>query len=305
MGTSTSDDAAVYKLSEDIALVQTMDFFPPIVDDPYSFGAVAAANSLSDIYAMGARPLIALNIVCFPADLPMELLAGILKGGAEKVAEAGAIIAGGHTIDDEEPKYGLAVTGIVKPGEQLSNATAKAGDHLILTKPIGTGIMVNAIKGRLVGKDAEDGLVHIMSTLNKTASEIMVKIGVNACTDVSGFGLLGHLREMSEGSGLGAVVRLSQVPIIKGVWDMAAKDIFPKGTRRNLKSLEEVVVWDTSLSQEARLVLSDAQTSGGLLMAVPPDRSRALLDALHKAGVNASIIGEMAKDGDPNIQVLP
>ena len=305
MGTSTSDDAAVYKLSEDIALVQTMDFFPPIVDDPYSFGAVAAANALSDIYAMGARPLIALNIVCFPADLPMELLAGILKGGAEKVAEAGAIIAGGHTIDDEEPKYGLAVTGIVKPGEQLANSTAKAGDHLILTKPIGTGIMVNAIKSRLVGKDAEDGLVHLMSTLNKTASEVMVKIGVNACTDVSGFGLLGHLREMSEGSGLGAVVHLSQVPIIEGVWDMAAKDIFPKGTRRNLKSLEEVVVWDTSLSQEARLVLSDAQTSGGLLMAVPPDRSRALLDTLHKAGVNASIIGEMAKDGDPNIQVLP
>ncbi len=306
VGSNTSDDSAVYKLDDGTALVQTVDFFPPIVDDPYSFGAIAAANSLSDIYAMGARPLIGLNLVCFPIGLSKDILVEILKGGADKMAEAGAIIAGGHTIDDDEPKYGLAITGLVVPGEQVANVGARSGDQLVLTKPIGTGIITTALKAGKADREIEKRAVAVMSALNKAAAEAMVRVGVNACTDITGFGLLGHLREMTRGSGAGARIYLSRVPTIPGLWPLAQDGIAPGGSRRNLESLRDAVVWENGISREARMVLADAQTSGGLLMAVAPDKAERLMDALVDVGVEgAAIIGEVVEDPQGGIRVAP
>ena len=306
MGSGTSDDSAVYKLSDGIALVQSVDFFPPIVDDPYSFGAIAAANSLSDIYAMGAKPLIGLNLVCFPIGLSKDILAAILKGGADKMTEAGAIIVGGHTIDDPEPKYGLSVTGLVKPGEQIANVGALPGDQLILTKPIGTGIITTALKAGEADSEIEKRTIDVMSALNKSAAEVMVRVGVHACTDITGFGLLGHLREMTEGSGVGARLGLSRVPTIPGLWPLAEKGIAPGGSRRNLESLREVVVWEDGISREGKIVLADAQTSGGLVMSVAPEKADQLMISLEEAGVSdAAIIGEVVEDPKARIVVAP
>ncbi len=305
MGSGTSDDSAVYRLSETLALVQSVDFFPPIVDDPYWFGAIAAANALSDIYAMGATPLLGLNVVCFPIDLPKEVLASILKGGADKMAEAGAIIAGGHTIDDAEPKYGIAVTGLVRPGEQVTNSGARAGDKLVLTKPIGTGIITTALKANKSGADIEERVIRLMADLNKGASEAMVGVGVNACTDVTGFGLLGHLREMVEGSGVGARVMLKDVPFIPGARALAEEGIAPGGTLRNLDSLKDRVVWDGEAPEAVKTLLADAQTSGGLLISVSEERVGKLMEALREHGVvGAGVIGEIVAQPKSVIHVI-
>ena len=294
VGTKTSDDAAVYKLSEDLAVVLTVDFFPPIVDDPFIFGQIAAANSLSDVYAMGAKPIAALNVVGFPSDLDMSILGEILKGGASKALEAGIVIAGGHSVVDAEPKYGLSVTGIVNPGSQTANSTSKPGDLLLLTKPIGTGIITTAGKQKKVGAEVLENAVEIMAALNKSASESMISVGVNACSDVTGFGLLGHLREMMEGSGLGARIYKSKVPVIEGTVDLLKQGIVPGGTMRNLDSLKSTVWWDKEISENDKILLSDAQTSGGLLISVNPNKADKLQQSLSETGtLSNQIIGEV------------
>ena len=309
VGVATGDDAAVYRLDDDTALIQTLDFFPPIVDDPFTFGAVAAANSFSDIYAMGGRPLLAMNIVGFPMGLPNEVLAEILKGGASKAIEAGVLVVGGHTVDDEEPKYGMAVTGLVKPGSHVTNAGARPGDVLVLTKPIGTGIITTAAKQGVASKEVVDRAVVHMSTLNEEAAHAMTDVGVNACVDVTGFGLLGHLMGMLKASGVGARVRWGSVPLLEGVWDLVQDGIAPGGTHRNLKSFDRDIDWHTDLSMESRLVLCDAQTSGGLLISVPAGRLDALLAALSARDVSPTevvgeIVGTDVLDG-MRIQVVP
>ncbi len=294
VGTQTGDDAAVYRLRDDLALVQTVDFFPPIVDDPYHFGAIAVTNALSDVYAMGGTPLLALNLVGFPVGLPREILVSILKGGYDKAAEAGVLIVGGHTVDDAEPKYGLAVTGLIKPGDQLANSGAKPGDVLVLTKPIGTGIITTAGKNQAVDADVLAGAVAVMETLNKGASSAMGHVGVNAATDVTGFGLLGHLNAMMQGSGTSARVYWSKVPLLPGLWQLAEQGIAPGGTQRNLDSLGDSVRWQESLSHTVQMVLSDAQTSGGLLISTPRDKVDVLLEQLAGHGVaGAVVIGEV------------
>ena len=303
MGINTGDDAAVYQLSDDVALVQTVDFFPPIVDDPYQYGAIAAANSLSDVYAMGGRPIIALNIVCFPVALDREVLAEILRGGQDKATEAGALIVGGHTIDDAEPKYGLSVTGLVKPGEHVCNVGARPGDALILTKPLGTGIITTAGKAGRIGPEAMDEAVRVMSTLNAAASEAMLEVGVNACTDVTGFGLLGHLLPMAEGSGVSAVVRLSSAPMLPHAVELAEEGVAPGGTLRNLDDVSPSVEWADDISNVEKILLCDAQTSGGLLMATSPDKCDALLEALARRGVEGAVVGGITEAAEKPLRV--
>jgi len=293
-------------LTETLAIVQTVDYITPIVDDPYSTGAIAAANSLSDIYAMGAKPLIALNIVGFPAQkLPLDILQEILRGGAEKAKEAGVLIVGGHTIDDNEPKYGLVVTGVVHPGKVVTNAGGRVGDDLILTKPLGMGIISTAIKRGRAEEETIRKAVEVMSTLNKAAAEVMVQVGVHAATDVTGFGLLGHLYELTRASRVGARLSFRQVPVLPEVWDLARAGLVPGGTKRNLKFLmdSEAVRWAAAFEEVERLVLADAQTSGGLLIAVPKGRSARLLERLEKAQVPAARIGELTEDPSGRITV--
>ena len=309
MGLSKPDDAAVYKMSDELALVQTVDFFPPIVDDPYAYGEIAVANALSDVYAMGGTPLMALNIVGFPVDLPKDILGRVLQGGMSKAKEAGVLIVGGHTVDDAEPKYGVAVTGVVKPGRQVTVDAAKPGDVLVLTKPIGTGIITTAGKAERVDSEVLEGAVRIMSTLNRAASEAMVKVGVNACSDVTGFGLLGHLLNIVEASGVAARLNLSEVPVLAGALELLDDGIAPGGTHRNLESIDPKVAWDASVDQNGRLLLSDAQTSGGLLISVEPARLDSLLAELRTFGVETrSVIGaivESASLDGKRIEVLP
>ena len=296
VGTETGDDAAVYRLRPDLALVQTLDFFPPIVDDPYHYGAIAVANAVSDVYAMGGTPLLGLNITAFPVDLPKEILATILKGGYDKAAEAGLLIVGGHTVDDAEPKYGLAITGLVRPGEQVTNAGAQVGDVLVLTKPIGTGIITTAGKDGVVDADVLAEAITVMETLNKGASSAMTHVGVNACTDVTGFGLMGHLKAMMVAGGVAAQISWADVPLMRGVMDLAMRGIAPGGTRRNLASLGPLVTWDDSVTQEMKIVLSDAQTSGGLLISLPGEKLDELLKALADHGVQvAAVVGKVVE----------
>jgi selenide,water dikinase len=309
VGPETSDDAAVYRLTPELAIVQTVDYITPVVDDPYACGAVAAANSLSDIYAMGARPLFALNVVGFPTGtLPLSVLEAILKGGADKAAEAGAPIVGGHSIDDPEPKYGLVVTGIVHPEKILTNAGARVGDDLILTKPLGMGIITTGIKRQMVAAETVDQAVATMSTLNRYAAEVMEAVGgVHACTDVTGFGLLGHLREVAAASGVGATISLEAVPVLPEAWRLVRAGVCPGGTHRNLKSLEGSVEWAPGMGEDVRLVLSDAQTSGGLLMAVGKAKSQEMLRRLSntKGVLAAARIGEVTAGPAGKIQVVP
>jgi selenide,water dikinase len=309
VGFSTGDDAAVYKLNDDIALVQTVDFFPPIVDDPYIFGEVAAANALSDVYAMGGRPIVALNIVGFPVSQPHEILSEILKGGASKAAEAGVLIAGGHTVDDKEPKYGLSVTGIIKPGDEVTNTGGEPGDVLVLTKPIGTGIITTAGKQGRVSPEVLNNAIEVMSTLNRAASEAMMKVGVHACADITGFGLLGHLRLIVQGSDVSARLHFGSIPTLEGVRELLKQGIAPGGTHRNLDSIDSLVKWHPDLEQEHRILLADAQTSGGLLIAVAPDKKAVLIRELAAAGVKTqAIIGELLdRDalGEKRIEVAP
>ena len=306
VGLDTGDDAAVYKINPELGLIFTVDFFPPVVDDPFSYGAVAAANSLSDVYAMGGKPLIALNIVGFPVDLPKPILGEILNGGYSKAKEAGCIIAGGHTVDDQEPKYGLAVIGLVTPGKEITNAGAKPGDKLLLTKPLGTGIITTAAKQDSVDDSVLQHAISIMSELNAYPSEAMMEIGVNSATDVTGFGLLGHLRGMMLASNCQARIYNAEVPAIPGVRDLIEAGVAPGGTHRNLSSMESSVHWHPDVTQNQKLLLCDAQTSGGLLISVPEEKTPLLLGTLNKPGhMETVIVGEVRPPGGPTIEVLP
>jgi selenide,water dikinase len=306
VGTNTADDAAVYRIDMERALVQTVDFFTPIVDDPYHFGAIAAANSLSDIYAMGGKPLFALNIVGFPSNrLPMSVLEQILKGAQDKAQEAGISIIGGHTVDDTEPKFGLSVCGLVHPQNVKSNASSKPGDVLILTKPIGTGILTTALKRGALDKKSESTLIDIMATLNAKAAEVMNNFRVHACTDVTGFGLLGHLKEMTYSSGVDARINSEDIPLLDLVEEHAASGFIPGGNENNLEYLKEWVYWSENISETSKLILCDAQTSGGLLISVHPEDSEKLLKDLKSEGVkDAVIIGTMMAKGKGIIKVV-
>lgn len=304
VGSSTSDDAAIYKLSEDLALVLTTDFFTPIVDAPRDFGRVAAANALSDVYAMGGKPLTALSIVGFPDTLPATILAEILAGASEIAAEAGASIVGGHTIKSEEPIFGLAVVGTVHPQRVLANAGAKPGDVLVLTKPIGLGIITTAAKNDQDTKGAITEAIRVMTTLNRAAAEVLSGFEVHALTDVTGFGLLGHLRNMTAASHVTAQVRANAVPVLAAAREYVQAGIAPGGTRANLKFLAEWVDFAPEVSQEERLLLSDAQTSGGLLAAVPTAQRDQVVSRLTGRGIPAAVIGEIAGAGTGRIQVI-
>jgi selenide, water dikinase len=297
----------VYRLTPEIALVQTVDYITPLVDDPYTFGQIAAANSISDVYAMGGRPLLALNIVAFPTDsLPMEVLGEILRGGMDKAVEAGVRIVGGHSIDDREPKYGLAVTGIVHPERVLRNSTARVGDRLILTKPLGMGIVSTAIKRDIASADLIARAVRVMTTLNKDAAAAALEVGVHACTDITGFGLLGHLREMTSASRVGAEIQFHRVPILREVVDLAEQGVVPGGTNRNLNFVEPFACFDDGVAPVQRLILADAQTSGGLLLAVAPERCDDLLRSLHAHGVPLfAEIGMITADPSGRLTILP
>jgi selenide,water dikinase len=305
VGHATSDDAAVYRLSDDQALVATVDYFTPIVDDGYDFGQIAAANALSDVYAMGARPIFALAITGFPRDqLGSGVLERILRGGADKAAEAGIAVVGGHSIDDAEPKYGLAVTGLVHPDRIVRNVGASVGDRLFLTKPLGAGIVSTAVKRGLADEALVARAVAVMATLNRAAAEAMTSVGPSAGTDVTGFGLLGHLSEMTRGSGVAARVRAGAVPVQAGVYELAAQDVVPGGTKRNHAGLAGIVRWATEVDLASQMVLADAQTSGGLLIAVPAERAGAMRAALERAGTPAAAeIGEIVA-GEGWIEVV-
>jgi cysteine desulfurase len=305
VGTDTVDDAAVYKLSDQTAIVQTVDFFTPVVDDPFSFGAIAAANSLSDIYAMGAEPLFALSIVGFPSNrLPLSVLEEILRGGREIADRAGVPIIGGHTVDNPEPQFGLVVTGVVHPDRVWTNDGARPGDALILTKPLGLGIMTTALKSGLLDPVGEERIQNIMTTLNKTAADVLHGFEVHACTDVTGFGLLGHLREMSAGSGADVEIDHAALPIIDGAADLATGGTIPGGTRNNKAFVEPHVSWDNAVSETFRILACDAQTSGGLLAAVAGAQADDAVRALHAAGVgSAAIVGRFTRAGVGRITV--
>lgn len=269
MGFEGHDDAAVVRLDGNTAIVQTVDFFTPIVDDPYDFGRIAAANALSDIYAMGGEPLFALNIAAFPAEgLSTDVMVQILKGGMDKAREAGVSIVGGHTIDDREPKYGLVVTGRVDLDNLIRHSTARPGDVLILTKPLGTGIISTAIKRGTASRDQIETATSVMTALNDRASRLMKEYGVHAATDVTGYGFLGHLFELCRASQVSAQVSFDRLPFLDGVEDLASKGVIPGGTRRNLKFIEPHTRFDSSLKDHHKLMAADAQTSGGLLLAL-------------------------------------
>jgi selenide,water dikinase len=306
LGLGTDDDAAVYRLNDEMALVQTVDVFTPIVDDPYPYGLIAAANALSDVYAKGGRPLLALNVVAFPRKLPLDILGEILRGGADKTAEAGVIIVGGHSIDDPEPKYGLAVTGLVHPQKFVTNAGARAGDLIVLTKPLGIGVITTGIKQEKTPPDVAAEAIRVMSTLNRAASEAMIDVGVHAATDVTGYGLLGHLHEMTEASGLGARVSASAVPVISGAHELAGTGAVAGGTARNLEWLNDKTRWAAGIDEVTRILLADAQTSGGLLLAVAPDRAHALAAGLRVRGVETiAQVGEFVPREGVSIEILP
>ena len=290
VGFDRSDDASVYKISDKLALVQTVDFFPPIADDPYTFGAIAAANALSDVYAMGGEPKLALNIMAMPKDMPKEAVHELLRGGYEKVYEAGALITGGHSILDEEPKYGLAVTGFVHPEKLLSNSGAQPGDVLFLTKPIGIGILTTAAKVDMVSEETYAKALQQMMTLNKSARDVIVKYRVHACTDVTGFGLLGHACEMAQGSDVELQLRVDQIDLIPEALELATIGILPEGMYRNREFAEKYV--DSGVVSLAKQdMLYDPQTSGGLLIAVHPEDADAMYADLKNAVLSAQRIG--------------
>ena len=285
----------MYKLSEDLAIVQTVDFFTPIVDDPYTFGQIAAANALSDVYAMGGKPITAMNIVCFPSKtLDISILRDILRGGLEKLREAGVVLVGGHSVDDEELKYGLSVTGTIHPGKVMTKSGARAGDKLILTKPLGTGIINTAAKGGAASEETIANVTRSMSALNRTASEVMQEIGANACTDITGFGLLGHACEMIQNSEVGLKIRASSVPIFAEAVEFARMGMIPGGTYRNKEFRSRMVKVADGLPDYMLDLLFDPQTSGGLFISVSTPKADILLSGLHKAGVlEAAIVGEV------------
>jgi len=305
VGLEHPDDAGVYQLTPDLALVQTVDFFTPIVDDPYWFGQIAAANALSDVYAMGGRPVTALNLVGFPVQkLPHEWLAAILRGGADKLAEAGVALLGGHSIDDPEPKYGLAVTGLVHPDRICTKGGARPGDRLVLTKPIGIGTVTTAIKRGLATSNQEMEVTRVMAALNNLV-DLFEPFGIRGVTDITGFGLLGHAYEMARESGVGMRIYAPEVPVLPAAWEFGRQGVWPGGSRANRRWLEDKVRFDPALDEVAQMMLCDAVTSGGLLLAVPAGAAEDLVAALRERGTPAAaVIGECVSDHPGEIRVL-
>lgn len=304
VGFEWSDDAAIYKLTDNLALVQTIDFFPPVVDDPYIFGQIAAANALSDVYAMGGKPLTAMNVVAFPVhNMDIGVLKEILKGGVQKLNEAGVSLVGGHSIEDKEIKYGLSVTGIINPGKIITNQGLKPGDNLVLTKPLGTGIINTAVKNGRVDARIVRLAQKSMCVLNRAASEIMLEVGVNACTDVTGFGLLVHLCKMTASSQSGAVINVSDVPIFDGAAGFAQKGLIPGGTLRNRQFCENRIIQNREIPGYLMDILFDPQTSGGLLISVPKQKTGELLRRLKAGNIRAArVIGRVT--ASPKDQII-
>ena len=299
VGFETSDDAAVYRISDDVAVIQTLDFFTPVVDDPYTFGQVAAANALSDVYAMGGEPKIALNIVEFPGELNPDILGEILRGGADKVHEAGAVLVGGHSIQDDVPKYGLSVTGFVHPDKIYKNYGCVEGDVLILTKQLGVGIVNTAVKAQMASPEAGQEVIQVMTTLNKRAKETAQKHTVHACTDVTGFGLLGHCSEMASASGAVIEITAGNISYIEDAKEYARMGLIPGGAYRNRKHVSEILEAEEGLDEMWLDLLCDPQTSGGLLLAVPENEAKAILEELARfgTGTKASVVGRVIKSG--------
>lgn len=302
VGIDTSDDAAVYKLNDEMATIQTLDFFTPIVDDPYTFGQIAAANSLSDVYAMGGKPIVALNIVCFPNCLNMNILGEILRGGADKVLEAGAVIVGGHTVQDDEPKYGLSVTGIVHPDKVLKNYGSETGDILILTKPIGLGIINTAIKAKIASKEAYEKAVKVMAYLNKYAGEIITDYNITSCTDITGFSLIGHAYEMAEPSKKTFRIFKDEIPFIKEAKEYASMGLIPAGCYENKRYLEGKYLLK-NVESWMEDILFDPQTSGGLLISCKEEDYIDILTRLEKLEVESAVIGRVEDFNDAYIVV--
>jgi selenide,water dikinase len=305
VGLQCADDAGVYKIADDLALIQTVDFFTPVVDDPYWFGQIAAANALSDVYAMGGIPKTALNLVAFPVhQMDLAVLRRILQGGMDKLAEAGAVLIGGHSIEDKELKYGLAVTGVVHPARVLVKKNLRPGDRLILTKPLGTGIVNTAIKAELASNELVDRAIRLMAALNREAAGIMARFDVHACTDITGFGLLGHLAEMVDGSGMEARIFADQVPVIPEALEFAAMGLIPAGAYKNRAFRESMLHIADAVPRPLQDVLFDPQTSGGLLICVRNDQASDLLAALREAGIgDAAQIGEVLEGPEEKIRV--
>lgn len=305
VGTETADDAGVFQLDEHTALVQTVDFFTPVVDDPFTFGQIAAANSLSDVYAMGGTPITALNIVGFPfCTLSGDVLAQILAGGQSKAVEAGVAIIGGHTIQDKEPKYGLSVTGLISPREIYTNRKAEIGDYLVLTKSIGTGVVATAEKAGMASAQALAEAVANMTMLNRYAAEAMCRVGCHSCTDITGFGLIGHTYEMAAGSNVAIRLYAREVPLIAEAAEYASMGLVPAGAYANRGAMEEYVTWGENIPQEIRDLFYDPQTSGGLLIAVPPEKVDKLLALLQEKGSVAAVVGQVEPLGAKHIFVV-
>ena len=305
VGLSRADDAGVYKISEDLALIQTVDFFTPIVDDPYSFGQIAAANALSDVYAMGGTPKTAMNLVAFPVkDMDLSILRQIIQGGLDKLTEARVVLIGGHSIEDKELKYGLSVTGVIHPKRVLTKKSLRSGDVLVLTKPLGTGIINTAVKAGMVSDDLAEIATRLMAELNRTAAEIMSNFNVSACTDITGFGLLGHLAEMVSGSGMSARILSSQVPVIRQALEFAAMGLIPAGAYNNRAFREEMIIFQGNVDRNRQDILFDPQTSGGLLISINRDEGDEFIAALKDAGIHAaSLIGEILNNSKEKIWV--
>jgi selenide,water dikinase len=305
VGLERADDAGVYRLSDEVALIQTVDFFTPIVDDPYWFGQIAAANALSDVYAMGGEPKTAMNLVSFPVkEMDLSILRRIIQGGIDKLAEAGVVLVGGHSIEDRELKYGLSVTGTIHPSRVLTKKNLRAGDHLVLTKPLGTGIVNTAIKAKMVSPELETRAVRLMAALNRDAAAVMSKFDVGACTDVTGFGLIGHLAEMVCGSSLSAELVARRLPVLPKALEFASMGLIPAGAYRNRDFRESMIRFSETVSRAVQNVLVDPQTSGGLLISVGPGDAAGLVSALKDAGIeDAADIGKIVADPEEIIRV--
>ena len=305
VGFDTSDDACVYRITDQIAAIHTVDFFTPIVDDPFWFGQIAAANALSDVYAMGGRPAVAMNLLCVPNCLSQETVRKILEGGHQKAVEAGCVIAGGHTIQDNEPKYGLCVTGYVHPDKVLRNVGARPGDALVLTKPLGTGVLTTAAKADMLEPEQYDRLVRSMAQLNAKAAEAMLRCPeIHACTDVTGFGLLGHADEMASGSGVTIRIYSQRLPLLPGALELAEMGIIPAGAYRNRDYVMPRLSVGENVPQARLDLISDPQTSGGLLIALPMEEAGALVDALRADCPDSAIVGTVLPKTDHTLEIV-
>jgi selenide,water dikinase len=306
VGISTGDDAGVFRLRDDLAIVNTVDFFTPVVDDPYTFGQISAANSLSDVYAMGGRPVSALNIVCWPqAGLPSEMLAEVLRGGADKAREAGAVVVGGHSVADEEVKFGMAVTGVIDPRRIVRNVGARPGDALVLSKALGTGVLMTAFKRDALSAEHYATAVNSMKLLNASAAEVMLRYNVHAATDITGFGLMGHAFKMADGSGVTIIFEESDLPILQGTLENVRAGMIPGGGKRNREYYGPHVKISDEVSEEMSTIAFDPQTSGGLIIAVPESESIKLLADLHKAGcADAAIVGRVEDRGETPLELV-